>query len=308
MKFPKNKKFAFSVFDDTDKSTIDNVKPIYDLLHKLKIYTTKSVWVYPSKETEKSVNKGSSLRDQKYLSFVNSLKNNGFEIGFHGVKGGSSKRKEIIKRVEEFRKIIKNFPKTYANHAGNKESIYWGKYRLNSPLLRFLYTIITFKRKQIFEGHLKDSKYFWGDIAKNNINYVRNFVFSGINTLKYNPSMPYHDPKKHYVNFWFSSSDGHDVNAFNKLLSEKNINQLEKEGGVCIVYTHFANDFVKDGKINSNTQKVLTNLSKRNGWFVPISTLLDFLENKRKSKNISKMELKKMEYRWFLNKIIRGTS
>jgi len=308
MKFPKNKKFAFSVFDDTDKSTIDNVKPIYDLLHKLKIYTTKSVWVYPSKETEKSVNKGSSLRDQKYLSFVNSLKNNGFEIGFHGVKGGSSKRKEIIKRVEEFRKIIKNFPKTYANHAGNKESIYWGKYRLNSPLLRFLYTIITFKRKQIFEGHLKDSKYFWGDIAKNNINYVRNFVFSGINTLKYNPSMPYHDPKKPYVNFWFSSSDGHDVNAFNKLLNKENIQKLEKERGICIVYTHFANNFVKNGEVNSETKKILTYLSKKDGWFIPVSTLLDFLKENRKKENIPKIELKKMEYRWFLEKLIKGTN
>jgi len=171
-----------------------------------------------------------------------------------------------------------------------------------------LYTIITFKRKQSFEGHLKDSKYFWGDIAKNNINYVRNFVFSGINTLKYNPSMPYHDPKKPYVNFWFSSSDGHDVNAFNKLLNKENIQKLEKERGICIVYTHFANNFVKNGEVNSETKKILTYLSKKDGWFIPVSTLLDFLKENRKKENIPKIELKKMEYRWFLEKLIKGTN
>ncbi len=37
IRFPENKKFAFSIFDDTDGATVDNVRPIYDLLTELKI-------------------------------------------------------------------------------------------------------------------------------------------------------------------------------------------------------------------------------------------------------------------------------
>lgn len=307
IKFPNNKKFAFTVFDDTDKSTIENIKPIYDLLDKLKIYTTKSVWISPS-NSKKSVDQGQTLSDPIYLSFILDLKRKGFEIGFHGTKGGSSKRTEILQGIEKFKNTIGYYPQSYVNHAYNEESIYWGKYRLNSPFLNFLYKIITFKRKDIFDGHLPNSEYFWGDVCKDKIKYVRNFVFPGINTLKQNPSMPYHDPKKPYVNFWFSSSDGHDVKTFNKLLNKQNIDRLERENGVCIVYTHFANGFVKNGKVNTETEKLLTDLAERSGWFVPVSTILDFLRQQKSETNISKWELKKMEYRWFLNKIIHGTN
>ena len=40
-------KFRFSIIDDTDDATLENIKPVYDFLHKKKIYITKTVWVYP---------------------------------------------------------------------------------------------------------------------------------------------------------------------------------------------------------------------------------------------------------------------
>ena len=33
--FPDGKDFAFTIFDDTDGSTIENVKPVYDYLYDL---------------------------------------------------------------------------------------------------------------------------------------------------------------------------------------------------------------------------------------------------------------------------------
>jgi len=308
IKFPNNKQFAFSIFDDTDGATVENVKPIYDLLAKLKIYTTKSIWVLPTNKPKTCVNYGQTLSNPVYRDFILELRNKGFEIGFHGPRDGHSKRSEIIAATEEFKKIISYYPRTYVNHLDNKENIYWGADRLTSPLLKILYKIATIRRKQIFTGNLPFSENFWGDICKDKIKYVRNFVFPGINTLSYNPSMPYHDPKKSYVNFWFSSSDGHDVNTFNKLLVRKNIDKLEKENGVCIVYTHFANGFIKNNEVNQETKRLLVYLSEKNGWFVPISTLLDFLKNQRKEKNISKRELKKMDYKWFFFKTIHGAN
>lgn len=309
IKFPENKKFAFSIFDDTDGATIENVGPVYELLTELKIYTTKSVWVLPTDYSEETINLSPSLSNPKYLSFILELKNKGFEIGFHGARGISSKREDVIFAIEHFKKLIGYYPKVYANHLGNRESLYWGENRLNSPLLKSIYKIVTSRRKQLFIGHLPSSEHFWGDIAKKYLKYVRNFTFfPEINTLKINPSMPYCDPKRPYVNYWFSSSDGHDVTTFNKLLSKKNIDKLEQEGGVCIVYTHFANNFVTEEKINPLAKDLLFYLSKKNGLFLPVSALLDYLLSQRKTKECPPSESRKMEYRWFLSKIIYGTS
>jgi len=312
MKFPKNKKFAFTIFDDTDKATLENVGPVYELLSNLGIHTTKSVFVFPHEESKIPETLGQTLNDSQYLSFVLKLRDRGFEIGLHGARGISSKRDDIIKAIKYFKEVIGYYPRVYANHLRNREKIYWGGERFTFGISKLFYKTLTFKRN--FEekwwsgGHFPTSEYFWGDILKKHITYVRNFTFPYINTLKINPSMPYHNPKKPYVNFWFSSSDGHDVEAFNRLLSKKNIDKLEKENGACIVYTHFANGFVDNGKVNPITKDLLTQLSKREGWFIPVSTLLDYLASQRISHQIFLREIIKMETTWFFYKIKYGKS
>ena len=80
------------------------------------------------------------------------------------------------------------------------------------------------------------------------------------------------------MKYWFSSSDGSGVSAFNELLSSQNLDRLEKEGGVCIVYTHFAYGFVdENGQLNATTKERLEDLASRNGYFVPVSQLLDLM-------------------------------
>jgi hypothetical protein len=306
-RFPDNKKFAFTIFDDTDKATVENVKPVYDLLEKLGIFTTKSVFVFSNKNPQYEFDCGDSLEDENYLKFIKHLRDKGFEIGFHGARSGGSNRKTVVESLEVFKEKIGYYPKTYANHAGNIESLYWGKSRLNFSIVQFMYRLATINKKYKFEGDNPGSAYFWGDIAKKRIDYIRNFVFDEINLLNINPTIPYRDCKKVYSNFWFSSSEGHNVDAFNKLLNFRNIDKLEREGGVCIIYTHFANGFTKNGIVNKTTEESLFNLSRRNGWFVPVSTLLDFLRDKNSSDVLSWREQTSMEYKWFLSKIIHGT-
>ena len=43
-RYPGEKDFIFTIFDDTDVSTLDYIKPIYDTLYELGIRTTKTVW------------------------------------------------------------------------------------------------------------------------------------------------------------------------------------------------------------------------------------------------------------------------
>jgi hypothetical protein len=80
------------------------------------------------------------------------------------------------------------------------------------------------------------------------------------------------------------------------------------EGGVCIMYTHFAYGFAESGRVNPKTEELLTELSRRGGWFVPVSTLLDYLQARQTRETRSIYERVNMELRWFLSKLVHKTS
>src|SRR5262249_4940427 len=116
--FPDNKQFAFTVFDDTDLSTVENVAPVYRLLAELGMRTTKSVW--PLASVKGARLSGASLQDPDYLEFVQGLKENGFEIGLHNVRNSDSQRGDVERGFEEFRRLLGAYPRVHANHSSNR--------------------------------------------------------------------------------------------------------------------------------------------------------------------------------------------
>ena len=306
-RFPDNKRFAFSVFDDTDRSTVENVEPVYRLLTRLGIRTTKSVWPLPKAAGARL--DGSTLEDKDYLDFVLWLQNEGFEIGLHNVRNYNATRDIVYQGLEQFHHLLGTSPRIHCNHDTNRENLYWGASRFETSTIRMAYNLATrFGHRNYFEGHVESSPYFWGDICKKRISYVRNFVFDEINLDRINPTLPYYDSSKPFVNFWFSSTDGATVQSFCKMLCEANQDRLEVEGGVCIMYTHFAAGFCRNGELYPAFERLMQRLAKKNGWFVPVATLLDHLQSTRKISDIPKRELAQMEQSWFFSKIRKGTT
>jgi hypothetical protein len=306
VEWPDGKNFAFTVFDDTDLATLHNVRPIYDLLAKLGLRTTKSIW--PLKGNEVTVNDGDTCEDPAYLAWLQELKQVGFEIGYHMAASSTSDRQRTLLGLDTFEELFGENPTTMANHASCHENIYWGESRLTG-WRRLVYNAVTrFHYKGRFRGHIEGDPLFWGDLCRERIKYVRGFVFPEINTLKVCPYMPYHDPLRPYVNYWFASSEGPDVVSFNKLLSESSLDRLEEEGGACIMYTHFGAGFYRDGQIDSRFAELMTNIASRNGWFVTVATLLDFLHAKHGHRVISPRERSTLERKWLGNKLFTGTS
>lgn len=300
-RFPDNKQFAFTILDDTDLSTVENVRPVYRLLAELGMRTTKSVW--PLASVRDGRQGGCSLQDDDYLKFILDLKDRGFEISLHNVRNHDSEREIVKQGIEEFRKQIGRYPRVHANHSINRDNIYWGAARFNS--LRFLYTAgAVLHGKHIFEGHDPASPFFWGDVCRGTVDYVRNFVFREINLDRINPTMPYHDQARPFVNYWFSSCRGGNMTSFCETLCESNQDRLEAEGGVCIMYAHFACGFVKNGVVQARVEELLRKLASRNGWFVPVSTLLDFLRIERRATTIPAPELASMEHHWAVDKAV----
>jgi hypothetical protein len=236
------------------------------------------------------------------------LQANGFEIAFHNATFHTSTREETLRGLQKFYDYFGHWPRCMTNHANCQENIYWGQDRLTG-LNKLLYNILTRgKRINFYRGHIENDPLFWGDYCKKYITYVRNFAFDEINTLKQCPFMPYHDPQRPYVNFWFASTEGAKVQSFNSALSEKNQDRLEAEGGACIMYTHFANSFCIDGRLDKRFESLIKRLAKKNGWFVPVSTLLDRIREKNGDHVITAGERRALEIKWLWHKIHCGTT
>lgn len=305
-RWPGGKTFAFTVFDDTDGATVERVKPVYDLLERLGMRTTKSVWPIAA-PVEPRIG-GATAEDPEYRAWTLGLQGAGFEIGSHGASYATSRREDVIRAMDRFRELYGHDPWTFANHSGCAESIYWGSAR-TSGIARLGYDVVTrFRRRSFFRGHVEGDALFWGDVCRERVRYVRNFTFRGIDTLAACPAMPYHDPRRPYVRAWFASSEGADVGAFDACVAEPEQDRLEASGGACIMYTHFAAGFVSDGRLDRRFETLMTRLARKNGWFVPVVELLDHLAERNGLPALTDAERRRLELRWLLSKARVGYS
>ena len=293
------------MFDDTDQATVENVAGVYSLLADLGFHTTKSCWV-ASGDRNQGRFPGHTLDDSNYRQWLLDLQSQGFEVGWHARTWHSSDRDQTAAALERFAQVFGHDPAVATNHTGTREAIYWGSQRVTG-WRRLLYNLLTqYRNSQISLGSQPGSDYFWGDLCQKKIKYFRNFVFQEINTLDACPFMPYRDPAQPYVNYWFASTNGCDVQTFNRCLSEQEQDRLEAEGGACIMYTHFARGFLNHGKPDPRFQQLMTRLAKKNGWFVPVNTLLDHLLKINGPHLITDAQRKRLERKWLLEKLFVG--
>ena len=96
------------------------------------------------------------------------------------------------------------------------------------------------------------------------------------------------------------------MQEFNSLITRSKVDRLEQEGGACIVYTHFASGFVDNfGKLNKEFESNIKYLSKKAGWFVPASTLLDYLITHKGTDYVSNLYLANFDFKWVLDRIVK---
>lgn len=301
---PGGKEFIFTIFDDTDVSTLDNIKPVYEFLYHAGIFTTKSVWPLKCNQETSSYKGSHTLEDPSYADYIKLLNQQGFEIAFHGATMESSFREGVIASLYKFYEVLGFYPRIYACHAGNRENICWGEQRLTFNALRFLYRFLKHDGISFYSGHDPDSPYYWADICQKTFDYVRTFTFNEINLLNIG-KFPYKIRNRPFFNNCFYTLSADNVEEFNRLLSVKNLEKLRREKGVAIVTTHFGKGFVKKGKLNKRTKEVLINLSKQNGHFVPVSTVLDYLKENHGEYRIGNFKLFCLELRWLVSSVFQ---
>ncbi len=274
--FPGGKEFAFTIFDDTDVATLEYIRPIYELLQKLGFRTTKSVWPLPY-HGDSDYRGSDTLADPDYASFVRGLQERGFEIAFHGARMETSERPEIVAAFEKYREILGAYPRAYAAHGYNRDNLYWGADRFRFRLWRWVYAALDGRHGRAGEGHDSGSPFYWGDLAEQHLRYIRSFTYDDLNVWNITAAVPYRTTGTPGVRAFFPSSFADNVEEFIELISPARQAKLERERGLAIVGTHFGKGFLRDGRVHPGVAEALTGLSKRPGWFQPVSTLLDYI-------------------------------
>jgi hypothetical protein len=305
---PAGRRFAFSILDDTDDSTRRNVEPVYAVLRDCGLRTTKTAWPLDCPEGSRHFFAAETLQDKAYLGFVHQLVEDGFELAFHGATMESSLRERTLEGLEFLRSEFGRYPRLSCNHGQNRENLYWGAQRFHTPALRLLSRRLLGDQGDTYEGHRDGSPFFWGDVARDVIEYVRNFTFDRLDLLRMDPSTPYHVTSTPYVRHWFSTTDAPDVGAFNRVLSSDRIDRLAAEGGICIISTHFGKGFVQDGRVNPTTERLLRRLAAKAGWFVPVSDILDRLRTEGRGQTLSRHGILQLELRFIADRVRRRRS
>ena len=300
--FPGGKQFALSLFDDTDVATLEYIRPIYELLERLGFRTTKSVW--PLQYHGDSDYQGSdTLADPEYASYVCALQERGFEIAIHGARMETSDRADIVAAFEKYKQILGRHPQAYAAHSCNRDNLYWGADRFRFRLWRWLHAALDGGREHAGEGHRADSPFYWGDLDEQHLRYVRSFTYDDLNLWNITTAVPYRTTSTPCVRAFFPSSFADNVEEFIELLSPARQMQLEHERGLAIVGTHFGKGFLREGRVHPGVVEVLTSLSRRPGWFPPVSTLLDHLVEGQGGVALLKgYPLFRLEALWFLHR------
>lgn len=278
-RFPGGAQFAFTILDDTDDATVENVRPIYQLLQKLGIRVTKTAWPLDCPpERQGPFFAASTLQERDYLDFVKELVANGFELGFHNASMSSSLRNDTLEGLKYLQEEFGDTPVVHANHGMNKENLYWGASRYRTLAIRAPVAFVSWVLgRPSYEGHVEGSPYFWGDVARARFRYVRSFAFARLDTGRIPPGAPYRDATTPWVNLWFNTSDAPDATAFKKLVTEEGVELLKSRSSYAIISTHLGKGFVKNGRVDARIEEVLTYIASMNAWCVPVSTLLDYL-------------------------------
>jgi hypothetical protein len=273
--YPEGREFAFTILDDTDDSTVANVKPLYDLLFELGLRTTKTVWPLDCPEGSADFFAGITLADAAYLRFAHELRERGFELTWHGATMESSTRERTVRGLEVFKREFGYYPTLHCNHGDNRENIYWGAKRYRNPLLKLVHRAGRRGAAPEFSGDDEGSDYFWGDLCRRHFRFVRGFTWYDVNTLRHDPELVYRLAWTPYVDCWFSTSDAANVNAFKRLVTRESVDRLRVERGVCILSTHLGKGFVRDGRVDPAVEDTLRYLASQPGWFAPVSEILE---------------------------------
>jgi hypothetical protein len=88
------------------------------------------------------------------------------------------------------------------------------------------------------------------------------------------------------------------------LLTPEKLERLEQAGGLCIISTHLGKGFAGTQGLDPRVRRVLEDLGRRPGWYVPVSQMLDYLlETQGKGRTLGAWKAAMLEAKYIAGKL-----
>ena len=282
--YPNDHNFAFTIINDVDGGYSKRLAPLFDTFDNLGLRITTTAFCFtinPDHEKHDQDNLNEHGRqspeffgpenvpltvDSERL-FYKQLSKRGHEIGMHSPSRGSDTRQQLKQGFEYFRGIFGSYPKIYVEHdcRNNKEA---QSNEGADPSSAFYCTdllnqygswiwidgacALTDQRHEKFYDILAADGSPFNEFARKTYGIVKGFIRSGK---------------------WENSTG----EGFLQWYSKANIDDLEKNRGLALVYTHLDRRWLdrETRRMREPIRQRLEYLVSKDGWFVPASVILD---------------------------------
>lgn len=284
--YPDGHRFAFTIVQDADSAYSRRLAPLFDEFDALKMKLTATVFVFwaewahggrswtewlSNATPEQSFFRPIAvpLVDPAERAFYLSLAARGHEIGMHSASETSDTAAQTERAFEYFTQVFGHPPSVYVEHShkNNKEALVNEGADPRSP-----YYILEILRRYRPWVWLDDPL---GLPRPENPRYFDLFSIPG-GPFNAELSRRYGLSKVFMRSGLAAQADG---DGFLNWYSPANIDLLERDRGLALVYTHLDKKWldVTTRKMREPLRERLRYLASKNGWFAPAGRILDRL-------------------------------
>jgi hypothetical protein len=282
--YPNGHPFAFTIVHDADSAYSQRLAPLFDVFDNLGFRITATAFVFWAQWAREGrvwaewnrlndpnyrffAPKAVPLADPQERLFYRGLAARGHEIGMHSPSDTSDTRKDLIRAFEYFRDVFGHYPKVYVEHASNSNKEAQANEGSNPASSYYNTDLLERYGAWIWvdgAGALPDPKNgkFFDLLASNNSPFSR-FALETYGIQKgFIRSGKWRD----------STGDG-----FLQWYSEANIDALENNRGMALVYTHLNAKWLdpQTREMRSAIKNRLGYLAAKRAWLAPAGEILD---------------------------------